>query len=92
MSPFFLSEIIGNQKRVNNNPTTGYESYIYAFNMLRMKQVGKNIIQFQSKIKILLTVFVNNRGVVQHEFLLEGGTVNNEYYSKYFHSKFSHGL
>ena len=36
--------------------------------------------RFQSKKKVMLTVFIDYRGVVYHEFLPEGQTVNKEYY------------
>ena len=36
--------------------------------------------RFQSKNKVMLTVFMDNRSVVHHEFLPEGQTVNKEYY------------
>ena len=36
--------------------------------------------RFQSKKKVMLTVFMDYRGVVHHEFLPEGQTVNKEYY------------
>ena len=36
--------------------------------------------KFQSKIKVLLTVFIDYQGLVHHEFLPSGQTVNKEYY------------
>ena len=36
--------------------------------------------RFQSKKKVMLTVFMDYRGVMHHEFLPEGQTVNKEYY------------
>ena len=36
--------------------------------------------QSRSKIKVMLTVFFDYRGVVHHEFLPTGQTVNKEYY------------
>ncbi|UYV65031.1 hypothetical protein LAZ67_3002872 [Cordylochernes scorpioides] len=36
--------------------------------------------QVRSNVKVLLTVFFDCRGVVHHEFLPQGRTVNNEYY------------
>ena len=36
--------------------------------------------QSRSKIKVMLTVFFNYRGVVHYEFLPPGQTVNKEYY------------
>lgn len=40
----------------------------------------KKIRQTHSETKILLTVSMDYRSVVHHEFLPEGGTVNKEYY------------
>ena len=36
--------------------------------------------RFQSKKKAMLTVFIDYKGVVYHEFLPQGQTVNKEYY------------
>ncbi|UYV71879.1 CLCN3 [Cordylochernes scorpioides] len=36
--------------------------------------------QVRSNVKVLLTVFFDCRGVVHHEFLPQGRTVNKEYY------------
>ena len=36
--------------------------------------------QVRSNVKVLLTVFFDCRGVVHHEFLRQGRTVNKEYY------------
>ena len=36
--------------------------------------------QVRSNVKVLLTVFFDRRGVVHHEFLPQGRTVNKEYY------------
>ncbi|UYV74009.1 hypothetical protein LAZ67_11001809 [Cordylochernes scorpioides] len=36
--------------------------------------------QVRSNVKVLLTVFFDGRGVVHHEFLPQGRTVNREYY------------
>lgn len=36
--------------------------------------------RFQSKRKVMLTVFIDYNGVVHHEFLPEGQTVNKDYY------------
>lgn len=36
--------------------------------------------RFQSRKKVMLTVFIDYNGVVHHEFLPEGQTVNKEYY------------
>ena len=36
--------------------------------------------QVQSNLKVLLTVFFDCNGVVHHEFLTQGRTINKEYY------------
>ena len=36
--------------------------------------------QVWSNVKVLLTVFFDCKGVVHHEFLLQGRTVNKKYY------------
>ena len=36
--------------------------------------------QVRSNIKVLLTVFFDCKGVMHHEFLPQGHTVNKEYY------------
>ena len=40
----------------------------------------KKTTSFSVKKKVMLTVFMDYRGVVHHEFLAEGQTVNKEYY------------
>lgn len=83
-------------EQVENDPTfiqriiTGDETWVYQFDMLTKQQSSewrypneprpKRIRQTQSKIKTLLTVFMDYRGVVHHEFLAEGCTVNKHYY------------
>jgi hypothetical protein len=34
----------------------------------------------RSKVKVLLTVFFDYRGIVQHSYAPEGQTINKEYY------------
>ena len=36
--------------------------------------------QVQSDLKVLLTAFFDCNGVVHHEFLTQGRTINKEYY------------
>lgn len=69
---------------------TGDETWVYEFDMLTSQQSSewraedepkpKKSRQSRSKIKVLLTVFFDFRGVVHSEFLPEGRTVNKEYY------------
>lgn len=77
--PMFFSHII-----------TGDESWVYEFDMETEQQSSewrlpnepkpKKPRQSKSKIKTLLTVFFDIRGIVHYEFLPAGQTVNKEYY------------
>lgn len=69
---------------------TGDESWIYAYDPETDDQSAeyrakgepkpKKPRQSKSKIKVMLTVFFDHRGVVHSEFLPTGQTVNKEYY------------
>ncbi|CAK1594867.1 unnamed protein product [Parnassius mnemosyne] len=69
---------------------TGDESWIYAYDPETDDQSAeyrakgepkpKKPRQSKSKIKVMLTVFFDHRGVVQSEFLQTGQAVNKEYY------------
>ena len=69
---------------------TGDETWIYEYDTHFRHQASewcspneprpKKPRHFQSKKKVMLTVFMDYRGVVDHEFLPEGQTVNKEYY------------
>jgi len=67
---------------------TGDETWIYEYDTQSRHQARKTSNEprpkkprrFQSKKKAMLTVFMNYNGIVHHEFLPEGQTVNNEYY------------
>ena len=81
---------------VDSNPSfikriiTGDETWIYKYDTHSRHQASewrspneprlKKPRRFQSKKKVMLTVFMDYRGVVHHEFLSEGQTVNKEYY------------
>lgn len=83
-------------ERVNSDPTfikrivTGDETWVYEFDMQTSQQASewrlptepkpKKARQSRSKVKVMLTVFFDYRGVVHSEFLPEGETVNKEYY------------
>ena len=81
-----LSDYQGVYKQI----ITGDESWIYAYdpettdqsNEYRLKGEvkPKRLRQSRSKIKVMLTVFFDYRGVVHYEFLPIGQTVNKEYY------------
>lgn len=86
-------EMISN---ADNDPTfmkriiTGDETWVYEFDMPTTQQSSewreknepkpKKPRQSRSKVKVMLIVFVDYRGVVHHEFVPEGQTVNKEYY------------
>lgn len=69
---------------------TGDETWIYAYDpetaqqsseyRLKGEAKPKRPRQSRSKIKVMLTVFFDYRGVVHQEFLPTGQTVNKEYY------------
>ena len=83
-------------ERVNSDPTfikrivTGDETWVYEFDMQTSQQASewrlpiepkpKKARQSRSKVKVMLTVFFDYRGVVHSEFLPQGETVNKEYY------------
>ncbi|UYV62495.1 hypothetical protein LAZ67_2000790 [Cordylochernes scorpioides] len=69
---------------------TGDEAWVYGYDVetkaqssqwkLPHKPRPKKARQVRSNVKVLLTVFFDCRGVVHHEFLPQGRTVNKEYY------------
>ncbi|UYV84416.1 hypothetical protein LAZ67_X002056 [Cordylochernes scorpioides] len=81
---------------VRDNPNllqrviTGDEAWVYGYDVETKVQSSqwklpheprpKKACQVRSNVKVLLTVFFDCRGVVHHEFLLQGRTVKREYY------------
>ncbi|UYV78250.1 hypothetical protein LAZ67_16000683 [Cordylochernes scorpioides] len=69
---------------------TGDEAWVYGYDVEAKAQSSqwklpheprpKKARQVRSNVKVLLTVFFDYRGVVHHEFLPQGRTVNKEYY------------
>ncbi|UYV84344.1 hypothetical protein LAZ67_X001901, partial [Cordylochernes scorpioides] len=69
---------------------TGDEAWVYGYDVETKAQSSqwklpheprpKKARQVRSNVKVLLTVFFDCRGVVHHEFLPQGITVNKEYY------------
>ncbi|UYV72760.1 hypothetical protein LAZ67_10000554 [Cordylochernes scorpioides] len=69
---------------------TGDEAWVYGYDVETKAQSSqwklpheprpKKARQVRSNVKVLLTVFFDCRGVVHHEFLPQGKTVNKEYY------------
>jgi hypothetical protein len=41
--------------------------------------------QVQSKVKVMLTVFFDHKGIVHYEYAPEGHTVNKKYYVEVLH-------
>ncbi|KAJ4435632.1 hypothetical protein ANN_18248, partial [Periplaneta americana] len=70
-----------------NTVITGDESWVYGYDPETKTQWKhpesprpKKARQVQSKIKVMLTVFFDVRGIVHHEYAPEGQTVTKEYY------------
>ncbi|UYV71132.1 RAD54L2 [Cordylochernes scorpioides] len=69
---------------------TGDEAWVYGYDVETKAQSSqwklpheprpKKVRQVRSNVEVLLTVFFDFRGVVHHEFLPQGRTVNKEYY------------
>ncbi|UYV72610.1 hypothetical protein LAZ67_10000046, partial [Cordylochernes scorpioides] len=70
---------------------TGDEAWVYGYDVETKAQSSqwkllpheprpKKARQVRSNVKVLLTVFFDCRGVMHHEFLPQGRTVNKEYY------------
>lgn len=81
-----LSDYQNEMKRI----ITGDETWVYAYDPETTDQSSeyraksearpKRSRQSRSKIKVMLTIFFDYRGVVHYEFLPPGQTVNKEYY------------
>ncbi|KAJ4433029.1 hypothetical protein ANN_15286 [Periplaneta americana] len=73
-----------------NTVITGDESWVYGYDPETKRQSSqwkhpesprpKKARQVRSKIKVMLTVFFDVRGIVHHEYAPEGQTVIKEYY------------
>ncbi|UYV80725.1 hypothetical protein LAZ67_19001545 [Cordylochernes scorpioides] len=69
---------------------TGDKAWVYGYDVETKAQSSqwklpheprpKKARQVRSNVKVLLTIFFDCRGVVHHEFLPQGRTVNKEYY------------
>ena len=69
---------------------TGDETWVYGYDVETKSQSSqwkgkgsprpKKARQVRSNVKVMLTVFFDVHGVVHHEFLPQGGTVNRHYY------------
>ena len=73
-----------------NTVITGDELWVYGYNSETKAQFPqwkhssslrpKKAWQVHSNVKVLLTVFLNSRGVVHHEYAPQGQTIIKEYY------------
>ncbi|XP_037932807.1 protein GVQW3-like [Teleopsis dalmanni] len=80
----------GNDSTFMKRIITGDETWVYEYDVETSQQSSewrfknepkpKKPRKSRSKIKVMLTVFFDYRGVVHYEFLLEGHTINKEYY------------
>jgi hypothetical protein len=71
---------------------TGEETWVYGYDLETKVQSSqwkhsssprpKKTQRVGSKVKVLLTVFFDYRGIVHHSYTPEGQTVNKEYYLK----------
>ena len=73
-----------------NTVITDDESWVYGYDPETKAQSTqwkhsssprpKKARQVRSNVKVLLTVFLDSRGVVHHEYALQGQTVTKQYY------------
>jgi len=73
-----------------NTVITGDESWVYGYDPETKAQSSqwkhssslrpKKARQVRSNVKVLLTVFLDSRGVVHHEYTPQGQTITKEYY------------
>lgn len=83
-------EMLSMDDSMLENIITGDETWVYQYHTETSQQASewraknepkpKRARQSHSKVKVMLTVFCDCRGVVHHEFLPTGQTVNKEYY------------
>ncbi|UYV63726.1 hypothetical protein LAZ67_2005445, partial [Cordylochernes scorpioides] len=85
-----MLDSVGDDPNLLQRVITGDEAWVYGYNVETKAQSSqwklpheprpKKARQVRSNVKYLLTVFFDCRGVVHHEFLPQGRTVNKEYY------------
>jgi hypothetical protein len=85
-----MLSVVQNDSTFMKRIITGDETWVYEYDMETEQQSSEWVFpgepklkkprQSKSKIKALLTVFFDYRGVVHYEFLPTGKTVNKEYY------------
>jgi hypothetical protein len=74
---------------------TGDEVWVYGYDLETKVKLSqwkhsssprpKKAQQVRSKVKVLLTVFFDYRGIVHHSYAPEGQTINKEYYLEVIH-------
>ena len=89
MSQELLDPVNGDDNFLKNI-ITGDETWVYGYDVetkvLSSQWVSKTLPrpkkarQVRSHVKVMLTVFFYSEGVIHNEFLLQGRTVNKEYY------------
>ncbi|UYV78553.1 hypothetical protein LAZ67_16001984 [Cordylochernes scorpioides] len=85
-----MLDSVGDDPNLLQRVITGDEARVYGYDVETKAQSSqwklpheprpKKARQVRSNVKVLLTVFFDCRGVVHHEFLPQGRTVNKEYY------------
>ena len=85
-----MLDCVENDSNFLNTVITGDKSWVYGYDPETKAQSSqwkhssslgpKKARQVRSKVKVLLTVFLDSRGVVHHEYALQGQTVTKEYY------------
>ena len=81
---------VNNDAELLKRIITGDETWVYGYDVETKSQSSqwrhsgsprpKKARQVRSNVKVMLTVFFDFDGIVHHEFLLRGQTVNKEYY------------
>ncbi|UYV80856.1 HADH [Cordylochernes scorpioides] len=85
-----MLDSVRNDSNLLQRVITGDEAWVYGYDVETKAQSSqwklpheprpKKARQVRSNVKVLLTVFFDCRGMVHHEFLPQGRTVNKEYY------------
>jgi len=85
-----MLECVESDSNFLNNVITGDESWVYGKDPETKAQSSqwkhssspgpKKTRQVRSKVKVLLTVFLDSRGVVHHKYAPQGQNVTKEYY------------
>lgn len=81
---------VNNDAELLKRVITGDETWVYGYDVETKAQSSqwklpeeprpKKARQVRSNVKVMLTVFFDFKGIVHHEFLPQGETINKEYY------------